>query len=376
MYLTLCLTRDCNLRCGYCYAGRKFARAMEWDVARRAIDLGMVETLAQAGKTGREPKMILGFFGGEPLLEWDLLRRCDDYASQCAEQLGIHMRHTLTTNLTLVTPDKSAWLHRHKYHLGLSLDGCAAMHNTWRKYASGEKSHGDCLQGLEYVKELSGDWAEIIMVVDPRQVGYLSESVRFLGGISPYGIVVNCNFSADWSEEACSTMNREFDHMGELWLNWFREGTPRRINVIDSKIKTHLCGGYHEKDHCKMGETELTVSVNGNFYPCERLVGDDDREELCFGNVFTGFDIARRLSIIMSRGNRTDTCQSCPVKERCVNWCGCSNYASTGRLDEVSPFMCFHERLSMKVADRVGGILWEEKNPLFINLFYGNLKEG
>ncbi len=375
MHLTLCLTRDCNLRCGYCYAGRKFGRTMEWNVARRAMDLAMIETLALAEKSGREPKMVLGFFGGEPLLEWDLLRRCDDYASQCAEQMGIRLRRTLTTNLTLLDPDKAAWLHGRTYHLGLSLDGCAAMHNTWRKYAGGKESHEDCLRGLEYVKSLPGDWAEVIMVVDPRQVEYLSESVQFLGGVSPYRIVVNCNFSSDWSDEACSTMSREVELVGDFWLNGFREGNPRRINVIDSKIKSHIYGGYHEKDRCKMGETELTVSVEGNFYPCERLVGDDDRKDIRLGNVYEGFDAARRLSIIMGRGNRTETCQNCPVKERCVNWCGCANYASTGRMDEVSPFICFHERLSMKVADRVGGILWEEKNPLFINNFYGKLAE-
>ena len=73
MDVTLCLTHACNLRCDYCYAGPKSARRMSWDTARNAIDFTLARTLEQAERLKCQPVCQLGFFGGEPLLEWDLL---------------------------------------------------------------------------------------------------------------------------------------------------------------------------------------------------------------------------------------------------------------------------------------------------------------
>ena len=77
MQVTLCLTHDCTLRCPYCYAGEKRRKAMPWEVAKAAIDRTIAWQLAHYP----EKDYVLGFFGGEPLLEWDLLQRADAYAA-------------------------------------------------------------------------------------------------------------------------------------------------------------------------------------------------------------------------------------------------------------------------------------------------------
>jgi uncharacterized protein len=77
MDITLALTHDCNLACGYCYAGAKSRRSMSWDVASRALALAF----SHAAK-----ELQLGFFGGEPLLEWDLLCRAAEHAESLARE--------------------------------------------------------------------------------------------------------------------------------------------------------------------------------------------------------------------------------------------------------------------------------------------------
>ena len=92
MNVTLCLTHDCNLRCAYCYAGRKHGRRMTWETAQRAIDFALEHAVRRAALTGEPPEAQLGYFGGEPLLEWDLLKRSSAYADEAAARLGLGLK--------------------------------------------------------------------------------------------------------------------------------------------------------------------------------------------------------------------------------------------------------------------------------------------
>lgn len=373
MTLTLCLTHDCNLRCGYCYAGRKVCRAMSRETARAAIRFGVEQTRATAPETAAAPpRMQLGFFGGEPLLEWDLLRWAHEDAVRQAAEAGVALDFTVTTNLTQLDGEKAAWLCGRRYHLGLSLDGNAAMHDTWRVDSAGRGSHADCIRALAHLAS-TGVAAELICVVDPRNLRHLADSVEWMAERFAWKIALNPNFAADWNDASLALLTAEYERIGDFYVRRYRDGRPVRINVIDGKIRTHLQGGYRECDRCSMGEQELAVSAAGNLYPCARLVGDDDRAELRIGNVHEGFDSVRRLHFLTHRGNRNAACDGCPVRERCMNWCGCVNYVtSQGRTDHVGPFTCFHEKLSIAVADRIAEALWQERNPAFLRTLYGS----
>ena len=373
MYWTLCLTHDCNLRCGYCYTGRKRVGNMTWEVARRAMDMALLATLEEGNRLDREPELILGFFGGEPLLEWDLLRRCDAYVRECSVQTGTRLRGALTTNMTLLDENKLAWLQDKHYDLGLSLDGTKEMHEVWRRYADGTSSYDGCLAALERVASFPNLHPSVILVVDPKLVGHLNESVRFLSGICDYPLVLNTNFGASWDQSAQEKFSSEMQKTGRFYLECFREGRDLSLNLLDAKIKSHIKGGYTFGDYCGMGDQEVAVSASGHLYPCARLVGNDDRSDLRLGSVFSGFDVARRLSLRERQGKNVLLCQSCPIQDRCVHWCGCLNFESTGHIDQVSPFLCFHEQTVLNIADEVAGTLWVERNPVFLKKFYGSV---
>lgn len=117
LQLTLCLTHDCTLRCRYCYAGRKYAHAMSRETAERGMDIG----LAEAVRTERG--LDLSFFGGEPLLERDLLQHCCNYLKQQAAEQGVRVRFGITTNGTLLTRKRLEWLAEQDFLVGLSVDG-------------------------------------------------------------------------------------------------------------------------------------------------------------------------------------------------------------------------------------------------------------
>ncbi len=367
--LTLCLTHDCNLRCGYCYAGKKHPHDMPKETAFRGIELGIAEALKEGAAKGTSPKIQFGFFGGEPLLEWDLLTQCYEYAMQVSAQVGICPKWAVTTNMTLLTQERAKWLLERDFYVGLSLDGNERMHGVWRKYADGSNSHADCVRALPWFKGHECRTA-IACVVNPRNVCYLAESVRWLAEICRIKILLNPDFSADWSESALAELSRAYQEIGELTISMYRENRRLTVNVIQSKIATYVKGGYAECDKCSLGEREMAVAVSGNMYPCARLVGDDDKEHLCMGNVLTGINPEKRLQLQAARGNNNPMCLGCVYRNRCVQWCGCVNEVTSGRTDWVGEFTCYHERLSISVADYVAETLWKERNPLFIREFY------
>jgi uncharacterized protein len=146
-----------------------------------------------------------------------------------------------------------------------------------------------------------------------------------------------------------------------------------RVDFIDSKIKTRLKAGYAACDRCNFGEQEIAVTAGGNIYPCERLVGEDTGD-LCIGNVRDGFDATARMAVLAKRGNRNPECRDCGLRERCMNWCACTNYITTGAIDRVDGLVCYHEQMTVAIADSVAALLYEEQNPYFLETFYSDEK--
>jgi uncharacterized protein len=369
MDFTLCLTHDCNLRCAYCYAGRKTARSMMWQVARQAVDFCLDHTLKRAALTGRPPQAQLGYFGGEPLLEWPLLKRSAEYAMEQAERAHIALKKTVTTNMTLLDDEKAAWFRDQGFYLGLSLDGNADMHDTLRRSAAGAGSHAAAAQALRFYRGPAPQ-AEVIVVVDPRNVAHLADSVQWLLTGDIRSIALNPNFYVTWPGSSLAVWRDACERIADLYIEHYRQSIPVRINIIDGKIRTRIKEGYELCDRCGFGDNEIAIAPGGNIYPCERIVGDDTNEELRIGNVLTGFDSAKRARIVACRGNTVAECADCPIRDRCMNWCSCINYATTGAINRVDGLVCHHERMVIAVADRVGATLFAEKNPAFLAKFY------
>jgi uncharacterized protein len=370
MDFTLCLTHACNLRCDYCYAGAKSNTRMSWEVARKSIDFALPHSLQRAALLGTPPEAQLGYFGGEPLLEWPLLKRSAEYALEIAARDGITLKKTVTTNMTLLDEEKMTWFRAHDFYLGLSLDGNAAMHDTLRRFPDGTGSHATAARALRFFRG-SQPAGEIILVVDPRNVAHLAKAVEWLLTEDIRNMALNPNFYIEWPETALRAWQTASERIGDLYIEAYRAGRPVRINVIDGKIRTRIKDGYALCDKCGFGENEIAIAASGNIYPCERIVGDDTNEALRLGNIFTGFDSAKRSQIVACRGNVIEECRDCPVKERCMNWCSCINYATTGAINRVDGLVCHHERMVIGVADRVGSTLFAESNPAFLSRFYG-----
>ena len=360
MDLTLCLTHDCNLACRYCYAGRKRPASMERETAAAALELAFDQ--AASGE------MQVSFFGGEPLMEWDTLTWATRWGEEMAVQRGIDLLLTVTTNGTRLTDDRVSWLADHGFAIAVSIDGDRVSHDRARLRRDGGSSFDATLAGLLRALARSPN-TEAIFVVTPDNVDQVFEGTRFLADQGVRCISLNPDFYAGWSDDQLATLEAQYALAADLFVERFRAGGDLYLNFVDGKILTRLKGGFSCADRCSFGEGEIAVAPTGRIYPCERLVGDDTGE-LSIGHVRKGFDELSRLALIAKRGNHDADCATCAVRERCMNWCGCINHATTGAIDRVSALVCFHEQLCIREADRAAEVLWRERDPLFLRKYY------
>lgn len=363
---TLCLTHDCTLRCKYCYAGRKYRHAMTRETAQKAIDI----CLAEAKRVGRG--LDLSFFGGEPLLEWELLQWCFEYLESHKEGLIVQPRYGITTNGTLLTPERLEWMAERDFLIGISIDGSPTMHNTNRCYADGQGSHEAVARAVALLDKHPTIRTKAICVVTPNNVQYLAEGVEWLAAHFHKEIGLNIDYWSNWTDEQFDTLSEQYNLVAARVLQSYREGTPIKLSNIEHKILSHIQSEESHADcvKCTIGEREIGVSVDGNFFPCSRLVGIGDEPELNFGNVKDGINRARQEWIIANRGNTTPACKLCELRARCLNSCGCTNHAASGFINQVSPFLCCSEKLFIETADTLAEILYAEQNPHFLERFY------
>jgi sulfatase maturation enzyme AslB (radical SAM superfamily) len=202
--LTLILTTRCNMNCSYCYQNVRVPRSMEWSVAEAAVDLAL-----SASGNRRE----LTFYGGEPLLEFDLMRRVVDYV-ETARRPDERVGYWIVTNGTLVTDKVSDFLAAHEFKILLSFDGVHAAQDF-----RGQGSFETVDRALDSLRERHPDYTrravEISVTVSPLAVRLLADSVSyFLGkGVQEIDLTPVMTPYPGWDEECLRELEAQFERV-------------------------------------------------------------------------------------------------------------------------------------------------------------------
>jgi uncharacterized protein len=361
MKLTLFLNHRCNLRCTYCYTGRKFHRPMSSELARRAVDFGLEQT--------DRPYLLISFFGGEPMLELERIEATVAYANHRAGQAGKRMFYAVATNGTLLDRRRLELLKAHRFQVQVSLDGCPAAQDATRRYRNGRSSYARIETNLKRLLA-EGFTVRVVAVVDPKNAAFLGESFDHLMDLGVRQILFSPNYSGAWDDAACDTFEAALSDLCDRYAARFRAGQDVRLDPLNGKVVTHLAEGYKEKNLCQFGQQEIAISPSGKIYPCDRLVAEDNNPEVWIGDLATGLDTARRDALVRSKNTPDPECQRCELRPRCMHWCGCANYETSGNVGQVSPIICWFERCFIAEADRVANALYTERNPTFLRRFY------
>lgn len=358
-YAALLLTHNCNLRCRYCYAGRKRNRHMDGQTAKQAVDF------LHGQSDGR---CTITFFGGEPLLQFHRLREIVSYSR---DRYGRAVEFRLSTNGTLLDRSMLAFFREHEIYFTLSLDGHAAQHDAQRPLANRRGSYAEVATRLDDILAFN-PYTLAVSVVVPETAAAVAEGVQHLFSLGFRYVLQTLDYSAPWQPAHLKELAGQYQELAEYYFERLMAGAKIYYSPFDERIKTWAQKPYGKGDLCDIANTQVAIAPSGRIYPCVQFVGDDDEvaQAHALGDVFDGFDQAKRRTCVSQNYSERESCVGCALNGRCANYCGCVNWRATGRITQIPPIICEHERMLMPIVDRMANRLWKRNCPLFRRKFY------
>jgi len=359
MKYTLSITQRCNLACEYCYIAKR-PEVMSLEMARKAVDFLFHHA-------GAEQKIHIGFFGGEPLLEFGLLAEITRLIEQHPAAAGRRVELAVVTNGTVWNGEIADFLNAHNIKLCLSCDGPSDVQDRFRQTARGK---GTSARVERTIREAQASLRETVLVnavYRPETLRSLPATVEYLSGLGLREIYLSPDYSAPWSRADTEALPEVYRAVAELYMAYYRTKDPHFISLIDSKLVVLLRGGYQPLERCSMGRRELAFTPNGFLYPCDRLIGAADGKAHCIGHVDRGIDLASLACRRPAEPPSSTMCGDCGFRDYCMHWCACSNYFLTGSYGRVAPFLCASERAVIQTTFDVFVTLGQDLGPVFVH---------
>lgn len=329
----LCLhaAHDCNLRCKYCFAGQgNFggpSGLLTEEVGRAAIDFLI-------GNSGNRKNIEIDFFGGEPLLNFKVIKKLAAYGKTVAAQAGKQIKFTLTTNGVLLNAEVQQFLLENNMPAVLSLDGRPEVHDAMRPTPAQRGSYATVVKRFkEYVGKKPGAGYYIRGTFTRHNLDFSQDVMHMLGlgfsDISVEPVVAGSETDYAFREEDLPTLLEEYNRLTREILARREAGEP--INFFHFNID--LNGGPclpKRLSGCGAGYEYLAVTPEGDLYPCHQFVG---KEEFLLGNVTQGIKKREIIDKFLNAHiyNKED-CKKCWAKFYCSGGCHANALSFTNDL--------------------------------------------
>jgi uncharacterized protein len=359
--LCLHVAHECNLCCAYCFAreggfGGKRG-LMPFEVGQRAVDF-LLE------RSGGRRRLAIDFFGGEPLLNFAVVKALIAYARRRGGEAGKEFAFTLTTNALALKGETLDYLAASDLNVVLSLDGRPEVHDRWRRQAGEAGSHRQVLANCRTFVARRGGEKYYIRGTFTRQNLDFSADAEYLlqAGFRRLSLEPVVAAEGEWAlrEEDLPQLDAEYDRLAALYLAEHCAGrsfTFYHFNValFDAPCLARRLSG------CGAGHEYLAVTPSGDLYPCHQFVG---REGFRMGDIFSG-ELKREL---VERFRATDVlskpaCRECWARFHCSGGCHANAHLFSGTLAEPYALGCALQRKRIECALAVQAALALEERP-------------
>jgi radical SAM protein with 4Fe4S-binding SPASM domain len=352
MNIVLSLTDHCNLNCTYCYYNH--VKDKEHSSVERLYQA--VDFFVFHAKELGDNHLNITFFGGEPLLKFDLLTSVVSYCEKIRSD-KFRINYAINTNATLLTDERIDYFRTNEFRVYFSIDGHKEAHDSHRITHSGKGSFD---QIEPYIKALTTLRTIPEKTVTVATVSDTFEAFKYIIESGFKSIVITPDFNDNWTRESFEILKNEYLKICDYYKNT-RVGKGIYVNIIEDKIKAYIDQKEFKKSCCNVGKNIFAVSAKGSIYPCTRFVDNDPENSYCMGDIYTGF-IPERVALIDAyHASDKESCNDCSYKARCLgNSCACVSYSTTRTLSELSPFVCEYERMVISLADEIGEELFSK----------------
>lgn len=356
--LCLHIAHTCNLNCSYCFASQgKYhgERAlMSFETGKRALDF-LVEN--SGGRTNLE----VDFFGGEPLMNFDVVKQLVAYARSIEKQAGKKFRFTLTTNGVLIDDDVIDFANKEMSNVVLSLDGRKEVHDRFRVDYAGKGSWEKIVPKFQKLVEARGG-ANYYMrgTFTHHNPDFLKDIQTMLdlgfNELSMEPVVCAKGDPSELTDDDLPIVLDQYEKLAQLMMQRDAEGKPFTFYhyMID------LAGGpciYKRISGCGSGTEYMAVTPWGDLYPCHQFVGD---EKFKLGDIYNGVsNTAIQNEFMQCNVYAHPECRDCWARLYCSGGCAANAYHSTGSITGVYEYGCklFRKRMECAITVAVSRVV-------------------
>ncbi len=356
MHYTLHLTSDCNCRCDYCYV-KNTKELMSKEVAFAVIDRAISDKQLVCG---------IAFFGGEPLLQKNLIKETVAYARRHSQSQPIKFYFKMTTNGLLLDEDFIKFCKQENVFVAVSLDGIQEAHNKHRFEANGQGTYERVVANAKTLLSYMPN-SPVMMTVNPDTVANLAPSVQHLYDLGFVYLLCGFNYAADWNSGHLKELKKQYRLLADFYYKNTMAENKFYLSPFETKINSHINHQSYCQERCDLGKKQLSVAPNGDLFPCVEFISDSKYK---IGDVFSGVNENLRQALYQENQQEKPGCDRCAIARRCNHYCGCQNLRATGSLNSVSPILCRQEQMVLAVADRLAERLYKKRSGLFIQKHY------
>lgn len=337
--LCLHIAHDCNLACKYCFAeegeyhGRR--ELMSFEVGKKALDF-------LVANSGNRVNLEVDFFGGEPLMNWDVVKQLVEYGRSLEEKNNKKFRFTLTTNGVLLNDEIMEYLNKEMSNVVLSLDGRKEVNDNMRPFRTGKGSYDLIVPKFQKLAESRNQTDYYVRGTFTRDNLDFSEDVKHFADLGfkqmsiepvvgpeedPYSI----------REEDLPVIMEEYDKLALEYIKREKEGKGFNFFHFMIDLNQGPCV-YKRLSGCGSGTEYLAVTPWGDFYPCHQFVGN---EEFLMGNVSDGI-VREDLITKFSNCNvySKEKCKNCFARFYCSGGCAANSYNFHGTINDAYDIGC------------------------------------
>lgn len=358
--LCLHIAHDCNLKCRYCFAeeGEYHGRRalMSFEVGKKALDF-------LVANSGNRVHLEVDFFGGEPLMNWQVVKDLVAYGRSLEEPYHKKFRFTLTTNGVLLNDDILAFANKQMANIVLSIDGRKEVHDRMRPMAGGQGSYDLVLPKFQKVAEsrnqtnyyvrgtfthFNKDFAADVCHLADLGFKQISVEPVVAPADAPYALV----------EEDLPELLAEYDKLAAEMMKRQKEGKAFNFFHFMIDLKGGPCV-YKRLSGCGSGTEYLAVTPWGDFYPCHQFVG---QEEFLMGNVDEGITNTKvREEFKTCNVYSKEKCRNCFAKFYCSGGCAANSYHFHGSIHDAYDLGCELQRKRVECAIMLKAAAADEK---------------
>ena len=379
--LCLHVAHTCNLNCSYCFAAQgKFhgkAGVMSFETGKRALDF-LIEN------SGTRRNLEVDFFGGEPLMNFEVCKQLVAYARSIEKQHNKNFRFTLTTNGINLTDEVIDWANKECYNVVLSLDGRKEVNDRFRVDIHGRGSYDRIVPNFQKLVERRGGKGYYMRgtfthhnVDFTNDLFHMADDLGFRE-LSMEPVVAPADSPEALTEEDFPKVCQQYEILAKDMLRREREGKPITFYHYMIDLQHGPCI-YKRISGCGSGTEYMAVTPWGDLYPCHQFVGD---EKYKLGDIWNGVtNTELRDEFKLCNVYARPDCKDCWARLYCSGGCAANAMHATGDIHGTYEYGCrvFRKRIEcaimIKAAEALDPEIAKDQSALDLNIGQG-MEEG